>query len=120
MNEPPLGVVVTRNEWGAAIVEEVTATCFIDCALFAMQVNPDTPDITRPSTLPGQCIVWFVDAPCSSAERAVQRCMNPEDHIFTGFSLPVLLSFATKRKLLPLQELLAACESAHLRGLSLS
>ncbi len=116
MSETPIGIVVTRNEWGPLLVEEVEGT-YCDCGLYAVIVNPASPELIRPVAIaPDQSIFWFVDAPGSTAERAAQRVKLAIDHIITGFSMPMLLSFVTKRKHLPIEVLVAQCRSALERG----
>lgn len=63
----------------------------------------------------GVCI--FVDAFGGSPWRAARTARIPGAVIITGFNLPMLLSFVTKRDTVPFAELPAALEADGKRGI---
>jgi len=117
LSEFPVGIIVTHNEWGHALVDEVESTVGGESGLRAVEVNPTKTGLERPSDIPATTVIfWFVDAPGSSAERAVNKIKQPGDHVITGFSMPMLLSFATKRHNMNSDTLITACRDALERG----
>lgn len=118
MNNYPIGVIVTRGNWGIALIEEIQSILKIDSGLIAISFEPETQYLERPNT--DSVVVWFADAPGTSAERIIHSVAKKGDYLVCGFSLPMLLSFATKRTLLQLPDLLESCKQAFQRGCSIS
>ncbi|MCX7836095.1 MAG: hypothetical protein N2450_08535 [bacterium] len=114
MNKSPIGIIVTRGNWGIALIEEIQAILKIETGLIAISFEPEFHQLERPQM--DTVIVWFADAPGTTAERIIRTIAQKGDYLVCGFSLPMLLSFATKRTLLPLPDLLESCQQAFQRG----
>lgn len=114
MSNAPIGILVTRGSWGNEMIHEVHSILKIESELLSISYEPESIQLERPK-FTGK-IVWFVDAPGTTAERAIQSVAIAGDVIITGFSLPLLLSFTTKRNQLTFENLLNSCMDAHRRG----
>lgn len=117
------GIIVSHRNVGHGILNALVGMygdvdCLVSLSNEGLSTNELADNIREAARFAGEegvCV--FVDAYGGSCWRASKLARLRNAHVITGFNLPMLLSFVTKRATIPFGELPAVLETDGKRGI---
>ena len=117
------GIIIAHKDAGRGVLNALKGMYGdIDCLVSLSNEGLSTNELTdairaAARTAEGEGVCVFIDAYGGSCWRAAKLARLRNAHVITGFNLPILLSFVTKRAIIPFDELPAVLEMDGKRGI---